>query len=111
MSEFDPYDVNAQERAKADREGKQRLTSEQEVADLKWLMSDKRGRRIVWGLLEKTGLYRSSFTGNSATFFREGERNIGLQYIAAIHEHCPDKYSLMVTEQKEHDYRRPKPKR
>lgn len=103
MSDLDPLDIRGHERAAADRKEKQRLTSDQEVADFKWLMSDKRGRRIVWGLLEKTGLYRSSFTGNSETFFREGERNVGLKLIALIHENCPEKYNLMVTEQREHD--------
>lgn len=105
MSDLDPLDIRAQERAIADRKEKQRLTSEQEVADFKWLMSDKRGRRIVWRLLEQTGLYRSSFTGNSETFFREGARNVGLHYVGLINEHCADKYNLMVTEQREHDRR------
>ncbi len=106
MTDFDPLDTRAQERAHADRKERDRLTSEQEIADFKWLMSDKRGRRVVWRLLEKTGLYRSSFTGNSETFFREGARNVGLAYMALINEHCADKYNLMVTEQREHD--RPK---
>lgn len=108
MSYSDPTDIRAQERAKADREEKQRLTSHQETEDFRWLMSDKRGRRVVWNLLERTGLYRSSFTGNSETFFREGARNVGLAYMALINEHCPDKYNLMVTEQREHDRTKPK---
>lgn len=106
MADFDPLDTRALERATADRKERERLTSEQEIADLKWLMSDKRGRRVMWGLLEKTGLYRSSFTGNSETFFREGARNVGLSYMAFINEHCADKYNLMVTEQREHDRNR-----
>ena len=101
----DPLDIQAQERARLDREEKQRLTSRQEADDVKWLKSDRRGRRLMWGLLEKTGLYRSSFTGNSETFFREGERNVGLAYMALIHEHCPERYNTMVSEQREHDKR------
>jgi hypothetical protein len=89
----------------ADREEKQRLTARQEADDVKWLMSDKRGRRLMWGLLEKTGLYRTSFTGNSETFFREGARNVGLTYMALINEHCPERYNSMVSEQREHDKR------
>jgi hypothetical protein len=100
MSDFDPLDIRAQEKAAADREEKQRLLSDLEANDFKWLMSDKRGRRIVHGLLEKTGVYRSSFTGNSETFFREGARNVGLMLMAHIHENCPEKYTLMVQEQK-----------
>ena len=103
MSNLDPLDIHGQERAEEDRKRRDRLTSEQEIADFKWLMSDKRGRRLVWGLLERTGVYRISFTGNSETFFREGERNIGLYYVALINEHCPEKYNLMVMEQEIHD--------
>lgn len=102
----DPLDIQAQERARLDREEKQRLTSRQEADDVKWLMSDKRGRRLMWGLLERTGLYRTSFTGNSETFFREGARNVGLAYMALINEHCPERYNTMVLEQREHDNKR-----
>lgn len=99
----DPTDIRTLEKAEADRKEKQRLASRQEADDVKWLMSDKRGRRIVWGLLERTGMYRTSFTGNSQTFFNEGQRNIGLAYMALINEHCAERYTTMVTEQREHD--------
>lgn len=69
-----------------------------EVDDLRWMMSDKRGRRVMWRLLETSGVYRSSFTGNSETFFREGQRNVGLKLLADIHEHCPDAFVLMLKE-------------
>lgn len=105
MSDLDPLDVKAQERAQADWEVRQRFTSYQKAEDFKWLMSDRRGRRFVWRLLEETGLFQSSFTGNSETFFREGQRNVGLRLMAMINEHCPDRYNQMVTEQKTHDHR------
>jgi len=98
MSQNDPLDTRAHEKAEADRQEKQRITLRQETDDFKWLMADPRGRRIVWGLLELTGVYRSSFTGNSETFFREGERNIGLKIVHKIHAHCPDKYATMTKE-------------
>lgn len=72
----------------------------QEVDDLRWMMSDKRGRRVMWRLLETTGVYRSSFTGNSETFFREGQRNVGLKLLADIHENCPDAFVTMLKEHK-----------
>lgn len=101
MSNLDPTDIRAREKKEADRKSASQRTAAQEAEDFKWLMSDKRGRRIVWGLLDRTGLYRSSFTGNSQTFFNEGQRNVGLQYMALIHEHCADKYNLMVSELKD----------
>lgn len=75
-----------------------------EKEDLVWLMSMPRGRRVVWRLLERTGLHRSSFTGNSTTFFNEGARNVGLQIQALVLEHCAEHYIEMLLEQK--DYRK-----
>lgn len=50
----------------------------QEVEDLKFILGDKRGINFLRRMFVKTGLFRSSFTGNSTTFFNEGERNVGL---------------------------------
>lgn len=99
MSTFDPLDLRGQERAKEQSDERNKLSIEQERDDFKWLMGSKRGRRIVWRLLERTGVYRTSFTGNSETFFREGQRNVGLMLMAQIHEVCPDQYALMLKEQ------------
>ena len=98
MSNFDPTDIQAHEKAASEQEKLDRITKRQEADDIKWLMSDPRGRRIMWGLLELTGVYRSSFTGNSETFFREGERNVGLKLVHKIHAHCPEKYATMTKE-------------
>lgn len=103
---IDPFDIDGAERAQRDREEKQRLISRQEVEDIKWVMSDKRGRRMMWGLLERAGLYRSSFTGNSETFFREGARNIGLMYWELIQTHCSEKCGAMITEHVEDERKR-----
>jgi len=45
---------------------KARLRRETEEADYKWLMSSKQGRRIVWRMLEQSGIYRSSFSTDAA---------------------------------------------
>ena len=99
MSYSDPLDLRGQEKAKAETDEVRKLTLQTEQEDFKWLMGSTRGRRIVWRLLERTGVYRSSFTGNSETFFREGQRNVGLMLMAQINEHAPDQYALMLKEQ------------
>ena len=104
MSQFDPLDLRGQERAKEQSDERTKLALQNEQDDFKWLMSSKRGRRIVWRLLERTGVYRSSFTGNSETFFREGQRNVGLMLMAQINEFSPDQYALMLKES--HDGRK-----
>lgn len=93
---MDHLDPDEQRKAKA----ADAIRVRREEDDFRWLMNDKRGRRIVWRLLEKTGVYRSSFTGNSETFFREGQRNVGLMLIEQIHALAPEAYVLMLTEAK-----------
>ena len=101
MSSFDPLDLRGQEKAQADNSERNKLALLTEQEDFKWLMGNKRGRRIVWRLLERTGVYRSSFTGNSETFFREGMRNVGLTLLAQVHEITPDQFAVMLKEQQD----------
>lgn len=54
------------------------LEEEQYWKDLEEVLNLRAGRRVIWAILDKTGMYRPSMTGNSTTFFREGMRNIGL---------------------------------
>lgn len=93
MSREDSPDDHQQRRA-----DKTRAARQVEAADWKWLMASKQGRRIVWRLLDKAGIYRTSFTGNSETFFKEGMRNMGLFIVAEIQAHSPEAYALMLTE-------------
>lgn len=77
----------------ADKEAHQR-----NLDDIDFIMSRPEGRRFIWSLMERTGIYVTSFTGNSETFFREGQRNIGLMYLAEINQACPEKYLQMINE-------------
>lgn len=100
MSNYDPLDVRGQERAKADKDQRDRLARENEEADLKWLMASKRGRRIVWRQLDRAGVFRLSFNSNAMQMaFAEGNRNEGLRTLALIHTHCPELYAVMAKEQ------------
>lgn len=78
-----------------------------ETDELLWLMSDKRGRRFVWRLLERAGIYRLSFVQGSfdATAFREGQRNEGLRLMSSLHQHCPERVSEMQKEARNHERR------
>ena len=97
--EFDPTDLRAIDRAKADREVRDRLAKETEESDLKWLMSNKRGRRIIWRLLDHSGVFRLSFNTNAMQMaFAEGNRNYGNRTLAMIHALCPEQYPTMVKE-------------
>lgn len=62
-------------------------------------MTSKRGRRIVWRLLEEAGVFRISFNPNAMQMaFNEGNRNYGNKLLASIHALCPELYPVMVRE-------------
>lgn len=95
----DPLDLDGQERAQANTDKRRKLAKDTEESDLKWLMGSKRGRRIVWRLLEQSGVFRLSFNTNSMTMaFNEGNRNFGNRALALIHSTCPELYPAMLKE-------------
>jgi len=82
----------------SERQKRRRVQNERHDADLVWLMNQREGRRFIWRLLQSCHLYETSFTGTSATFFREGERNIGLQVLTDIVRLCPGLHARMAGE-------------
>lgn len=102
MSYSDPLDIRSQERTQAEAEERALLAAQIEIDDVKWLMSNKRGRRFMARLLERAGVWRLSFNTNALTMaFNEGTRNEGLRLLAQIAAHCPDRYTEMLKESKE----------
>jgi hypothetical protein len=100
----EPIDVAEQEEQEAQDRERAKLIAQLVAADFKWLLSSKRGRRIVWRLLEDAGVFRSSFTNDPhVTSFNEGRRQYGLKVLAMIHEHSPETYPTMLTEQKDYE--------
>lgn len=66
--------------------------------DLKWLMSDERGRRLMHGWFEEAGLLSQSFTGNSQTFYKEGKRHFAIARTNELRALHPSLYLQMLTE-------------
>ncbi len=96
----DPTDLRGLEQDQEELDRREAAARRLEEDDFRWLMSQKQGRRLVHQLLAETGVYRSSFTGNSETFFREGARSVGLRYLGLINAVCPEQYTIMLQEQK-----------
>ena len=102
MSNYDPLDLRGQEKTKSEKEVREKISRENEEADLKWLMGSKRGRRMIWRLLDHTGVFRLSFNTNAMQMaFAEGNRNYGNRTLSLIHTLCPELYPLMVKEQQD----------
>jgi hypothetical protein len=98
-SSYDPLDLRGQEFVKAQRDARDKVARENEENDLKWLMGSKRGRRVVWRLLDQSGVFRLSFNTNAMQMaFSEGNRNFGNRTLAMIHTLCPELYPQMVKE-------------
>lgn len=104
MNQYDPMALAEQAEAADSKALKDRMAAESESSDIRWLMESAQGRRIVWRMLNRTGVFRSSFSSDAlAMAFAEGNRNIGLQLLAQVHELCPDLYPEMVREANERD--------
>ena len=98
----DPLDLEAQRDAKREKARQAKIAREAEEADFRWLMGSQRGRRIVWRLLDRAGVFRLSFNVNAMQMaFAEGCRNEGLRTLSRIHTLCPELYSTMMKEANE----------
>jgi hypothetical protein len=88
----DPKQIEAQKEA-------DKLALKQDAEDLRWLMGDARGRRVVWDLLGKAGLYSSVFNNHGGVMnLNEGKRLIGLDIHNRIMATCPELYHTMSAE-------------
>jgi hypothetical protein len=79
---------------------RQKLRQDNDDNDLRFLLATDQGRRFLWKQLEACGVFKSSFTGSSETFFLEGQRNIGLKLLSDIMRVDPESYLRMIKSNK-----------
>ena len=73
---------------------------QQELADIKDLIARPEGMRFFRRLMEAGYIFRTTFTGNSQSYFLEGHRNLVLRIFSDIVEAAPGKIAdLMVREE------------
>jgi hypothetical protein len=93
LDQLDYGQHDEEQEAPADRQ----IAEATEESDIKWLMADPRGRRVTRRLLERSGVFRVSFTGDAlGTSFREGERNVGLMLLQQITRFTPERLAEMM---------------
>lgn len=99
MSRLDPFDDFTADLSSASED--ERLLREQEdEQDLRWLITDARGRRFLRRHLGSLGVFRSSYTGEAlSTAFREGERNAGLRLFHQALRIAPAEVAKLLTEE------------
>lgn len=96
--------ANASDEAQVKKAGtKARLFRDKQLNDVRFILADVQGRRFLYRYLEETGVFKSSFTGSSETFFNEGQRNIGLKLLADITEADSEAFVKMMAEAKKRE--------
>lgn len=73
---------------------------EQELNDVRSILATREGLRFMWRYLSECGIFKTSMTGSSQTFFLEGRRDIGLRLLTDVNEADPEAYFRMISEDK-----------
>lgn len=74
--------------------------ADQHVGDVRWLLSDAHGRRLLWAWMNRANLTGDTFTGEPfVTIHNEGKRALAITMMAEAQQHDPENYALMVAEQ------------
>lgn len=100
MTVYDPLNP---EESKEDARREALVESTQHASDVRRLMAEEWGRRLMWTWLEFGGAHRLTFTAGQPdqTAFNEGVRNFGLMLLASIMEHAPGQWLAMQQEAKQ----------
>ena len=71
-----------------------------ELDDLRWVLSNVKGRRLVWKILSNCGAFKASYVpkDSTQTAFNEGRRDIGLRLLLDVGQADPKAYSTMENE-------------
>jgi hypothetical protein len=67
--------ATAEQVKKQEERSKKKLQREQD--DLRWILSDPRGRRFIWKWLNKAMTFETGFMGNSRDVYEWGKQFIG----------------------------------
>jgi len=78
--------------------GKDKRNAQQILNDYRTVLGTPEGRRLIYHILAKCGLYHVMFSGNSRHFFNDGMRQIGVWLLAEINEADEEVYIKMQSE-------------
>lgn len=80
---------------------KNKLGREREIDDIRFLLSTEQGRRFYWRYLSVCGIYQQSADNSGSwTYFKEGQRSIGLILMNDLMEADTEAYVKMIKESK-----------
>ena len=71
-------------------------------SDVRWLMGHKRGRRIVFKMIDEAKVFHSIFNANALQMAHSaGVKDLAFRFLEVINDRCPDHYTLMMKERHE----------
>ena len=70
---------------------------EQDIASaIESIADTTQGREFLWWLFEICGVFTTSYTGNSDTYFNEGRRAVGNEVLHRLVEVRPEIFQAMI---------------
>jgi hypothetical protein len=75
----------------------ERIESAQ-LKDLRELMDSPAFRRYLKRYLSICSVFKTTFTGNSETFFKEGQRPVGTTMFGELMQACPQRFHELMAE-------------
>lgn len=85
--------------ARPDEIERARMMSDGADADLRWVLSDPRGRRFLWETMGRFKLNEQTYSpNNSEHCFNSGMRNAGLYLLSEVMRVSPENYLLAQEE-------------
>jgi len=99
MAEDEQAPNAADENQVRHRAKKERERREQYEADVKAVMSTAAGRRVMWSLLTRAGIFQSSVAAEAhLVYVNEGRRNMGLEVMHELERCASDEFQRMWKE-------------
>jgi hypothetical protein len=82
---------------------KVRTRRQQELSDLRVILSTAMGRRFIWSLLSRCGIYESCWDPSAKVHFNLGRRQVGLELMTDIATADENAILLMMSEAQKTD--------
>lgn len=98
MNGLDWLGPESTERKRKEFEDQSRADREALLDDMRWVLSDARGRRCIVNMLKHCRLGVTNFTGNSETFKLEGKREVALAFLRWMKEADPNEARKIVAD-------------
>jgi len=100
MADHDPSNPQHTKRARVADQNR----AEQLDADMRWVMSDPRGRRVVAMLIERAGVRVANYNADPLLLSRiEGQRDIGIALRDCAERVAPEDYDTLRREERGRD--------